>query len=158
MDSINTKIDRANNVVVQKVTGQLCLNDIISKIESALGDITYVAGMDCIWDVTEANLSQVQVDDIFILIKFVSNNLLRTGTGFKLAIIANSDLGYGLAKMFIGYGQVLPFSKNVFRSYDDGLAWISETKRDSGEVLLQKPESSGLRQGFQQKCKPSSFQ
>ncbi len=127
MDSIDTIIDKDNNLIVHTVKGVLSLDDVRLKVESLLDDANFVKGMDVIWDINKAEMTHVEIEDILGLIKFMMENVIRRGTGFKLAIVASTDLGFGLAKMFTGYGQVLPFAKNVFRTLDEGLAWINES-------------------------------
>lgn len=145
MNTITTRIDKEMNLIVHVVKGELRITDVIRKITFTMSDPDFVCGMDVIWDVSDATMTHVTVKDMFILVNFMAKNILKRGSGFKLAIIANTDLEFGLAKMYTGYGKFLPFMKNVFRTFHEGLVWIQESKPLRFDVLCENSESKSMR-------------
>ena len=82
--------------------------------------------MNVLWDLTNASLADANVHDIHEIIKFVKYHIDKRGTNFKLAIVANSKLEFGLSRVYEAYSDPLPFAKGVFYDMQEAIKWISD--------------------------------
>ncbi len=72
-------------------------------------------------DLTEVDATGITPDDLYEHGKFIARHLKNKN--FRLAIIAPSDLTYGLARMFEVFANLDGIM--VFRSRDEALSWLS---------------------------------
>ena len=84
--------------------------------------------------------------DVLIELGKIASKFDKSGN-HKLAIVVNSSLAYGIARMYGVYRNYNPQSNkkvNVFRSKTEAMAWIEskvEPKSDSDDFFLQKNRS-----------------
>lgn len=124
MSTITTEFDQQDNLITHTASGEILLPDFVQAIRDALVHPDFIKGMNVIWDLTNATLKNAEVSDIHNLIKFLDYHIEDRGKNFKVAIIANSPLEFGLSRMYEALSETLPFTKQVFKDPIDALIWI----------------------------------
>lgn len=124
--SIETRVLPEKNTLLRTASGKLDIDAIIKAYDNAPSVEGYTKGMHIIWDLSNADVNHIQRDDIIRLVEYIRNHPLVHSAECKLAIVANSNLAFGLSKMFEGYGTGLPLFIHVFKNLDDANTWIDE--------------------------------
>lgn len=80
-----------------------------------------------LWDFTHAEVAELSAEDV-TQIAHVPRRSVKLRTGGKTAIVAPSDLAYGLGRMYQTSSQLdgLPFEQQVFREADEAYRWLAE--------------------------------
>jgi len=125
MGAVTTELDPGRNLIIQKVTGELSLYNFIAAFKTATSHPDFTSGMNVLWDLTDASLAQVEIQDMHRMIEFIQFHIEKRGTGFKLAIVAHGKLEFGLSRMYEVYGEVLPFAKKAFYTMQEALDWLN---------------------------------
>lgn len=125
MGSVKTELDPSCNLITQTVTGDFLLQDFIKAFKIALNHPDFTKGMNVLWDLTDASLAKAEINDMHQMIKFIDYHIENRGRDFKLAIVANSKLEFGLSRMYEAFSEMLPFSKKVFCDIKEALNWIN---------------------------------
>lgn len=125
MSSVKTELDQKLNLITQTVTGDLVLQDFIKAFKTALDHPDFKKGMNVLWDLTNASLAKAEISDMHNMVMFIQFHIDKRGKDFKLAIVANSKLDFGLSRMYEAFSEVLPFSKKVFYDIKKAQKWIN---------------------------------
>jgi predicted amino acid dehydrogenase len=110
--AIDTDVNTETNTITRTVLGKL--------------NTAFIKGMNAIWDLTQADVSNISTHDIMDLIKHIQKGFDKRGTDFKVAIVAPGDLSYGVSKIFEGHGTELPVSIRVMRNRKEADVWINQ--------------------------------
>ena len=80
-----------------------------------------------LWDFTNATIDYLIADDMRTLFK-LTNAMGSVREGGKTALVAPTDLGYGLSRMFqiMADTEDFPFNINVFRTLKEANQWLLE--------------------------------
>jgi hypothetical protein len=92
-----------------------------------------------LWDLTGADFSQINGDDMQEIAEFVKQNAPREIYG-RIALVSASSLAFGLARMFEALTDHagLPVKMNVFRSLEEAEEWVSAVSdEDEAKQLFQ---------------------
>ncbi len=110
------------DLTIHTVTGDLSVQDVCDELDY------YYSGhftMLILWDVTRADLSSWQKDDIIYLARKVKkySHLRRDG---KTAIVLLRDVDFGISRMYQTYADVekIDFEINVFRDVNEAKQWL----------------------------------
>ena len=96
-------------------------------MDEYLRDPAFRPGMSVLWDLRNANLARVfPTEDAWRFADALEKRLEQRGTGYRMAIVANSDLEFGIARQYEAVTERLPFTSRVFRDYDDAWRWLQE--------------------------------
>ena len=60
----------------------------------------------------------------------IKENQEKRGSNYKVALIVDKELYYGLTRMFQAYSDILPFEVMSFSTKDDAYRWLDETNSD----------------------------
>lgn len=126
MALVETELDPSLNLITQTVTGNLILHDFIKAFHTAMSHPDFKTGMNVLWDLTDASLVLTETMDLHQMIKFIQFNQDKRGENFKLAMVVNSKLDYGISKMYEAFGEKLPFSKKVFYDIREAKNWLTD--------------------------------
>jgi hypothetical protein len=109
---------KGEDVVTGNEIGEV--NDIIYNSTENILKIKYQ-----LWDLT--NVSEILVSNADIEV-FASQDAAaaKISPNMIIAIVANSDLIYGLSRMWEAYSYSSPFESMVFRNIEDAEKWIDE--------------------------------
>lgn len=137
--TIETKIDKNNQIRISTVTGKLTFKDLINKLKEIYSDQVLCDLPYSIWDIRQADISSFTTKQIQKLAEFVAGNWGMEGRK-KAAIVADKALLYGLSRMYEKTVEFkTPSTTMVFHNYDEALAWIKEGTLPSslpGETIL----------------------
>jgi hypothetical protein len=124
--AIDTDVNTETNTITRTVLGKLNTADIKMVTNDTLFHPDFIKGMNAIWDLTQADVSNISTHDIMDLIKHIQKGFDKRGTDFKVAIVAPGDLSYGVSKIFEGHGTELPVSIRVMRNRKEADVWINQ--------------------------------
>lgn len=122
---VDTIISREKNLIVHTITDIMDLPVIVNTIAKTLKDPEYHAGMNAVWhfyDVTKVDLSS---DDLMYAADYASKNIDKDGKHYKLALVAEDDLPYGLTRVYEAWSSERPVTIQNFRSVNRALQWIN---------------------------------
>lgn len=81
-----------------------------------------------LWDFRNAEVDVVpSEDEICDFAAMIEANQDRRGKAYKMAMVADKGLYYGLIRMYQAYSGPLPLEHMVFCSLPEALRWINET-------------------------------
>jgi hypothetical protein len=118
---ISIHYDSEQNVLFSKGTGVISLKDIMgyySKIER----LDLKPGYSVLADYTEASPDLIY-DDVVKMVKRRLSISLKSGM-LKVAIIAKSDVAFGMARMYQAMIEQEHLEVNVFRNRGEALQWL----------------------------------
>ena len=114
------------NLVIIKCSGDMQVKSLLEACDEALSDPQYKKGMGRIWDVFDADLSQITTEQVHEITSYLTTraddvNYVRVG------IVAGNSLGFGLARVFSSVSDHTAKNKVMpFRSLEDAEEWVSE--------------------------------
>ena len=122
MSKIETKIYEEKDLTIQTASGPLTVQDACDKLDR------YYAGhatMLILWDITRADLSSWQADQIISLVK-KAKGYSHLRAGGKTAIVISKDLNFGISRMFQSYAEndKIEFEIKVFRDIEKAKEWL----------------------------------
>ena len=124
---IHRDIDSASNLVTHTCSCTITKEDIQAAYLGMLEDPAFLKGINILWDFRNADVVAPSEEEIFNFAAMVKESQPRRGSGYKVAMVADKDLYYGLSRMYQAYSGALPFELMVFRSLDDALGWVRQT-------------------------------
>ena len=119
---IDSQYDLTTFTVVGKVAAEVVRNAIQKLYE---GNVT----MNVLWDLSGSDLSSITSSEINGIAK-TPRKYASMRTGGKTAIVAPTDLTFGLTRMYgiMTEVQDLPFETQVFRTTEEAHQWLLETE------------------------------
>ena len=119
-------VDEENQLTEHIFTGVILGKDVIEAVKAL-----YAAGptLNHLWDLTEADMSAVKSEDLQ-QIALIAKQYSSSDRAGRTAIVSNSDLGYGLGRMYSSFADLSGHSAEVrsFRSRKEAEEWIAEKK------------------------------
>jgi hypothetical protein len=116
------QVDKENHVVRSRGTGVLTMADLLGYFAETRADPAFDEGMQRVMDLREVT-QLPSSEDIRTLASFARNKApVQTA---RMAIIASSDLAFGVSMMFkafVGYGERLL----VVRNEDEAMNWLEK--------------------------------
>lgn len=122
MGTIETNINKQNDLTTHTVSGEIKAEEIIDKINSYyLGEVTKLI----LWDFSCAIIDNIKPKEIAQIAK-LTNEFSKNRIGGKTALIVSSDLGYGFCRMYEIHHLILesPLNHMVFRNKAEALEWL----------------------------------
>ena len=122
MGTISAKYDLAKDLTIVTAKGVITADDLLDWGNNYYeGQITSLI----LWDVTNADLSSLQADQL----REIAENMSRISEvrkGGKTAFVYNKPLEYGIGRMFQAYSEMedMPFEVQSFQSFDEAKAWL----------------------------------
>ncbi len=130
---ISYTIDSDQGVVYALVEGTFTLEEMLSTIGKVVQDPKFRKGFAVLSDhrsiVSPATTNQVQS-----LVRHARQFEILAGT--KWAIVTTNDLSFGMMRMFSALAETIPMRIEVFRDYDEALAWL----KDKGALESPAPD------------------
>lgn len=122
--SVNTMINKEQNLILHTVTEYLDMSLLVETISNTLINSDYQPGMNAIWhfhDIKKMNLSS---EDLMFVAEFAGKNIDKNGKHYRLALVAEEDLAFGLTRVYEAWSSGRPVTINNFRDLDDALKWV----------------------------------
>jgi hypothetical protein len=125
---ITSQIDRIKNLTVYTLTGELTLDEIKNAIKSFWE--AHEVTLKGLWDVRSAKLTDIESSDIERIAVFIGQyrHRFEERKGGKTAVVASSDLQYGLSRILGTLYEIKDFSTQLqtFRQMDEALRWLDQ--------------------------------
>ena len=118
---ISIHFDPEQNVLFGKAAGVITSKDI-SAYYSKIEGLDFKPGYSILADCTEAS-PDLTYNDVARMAEKRSGLALETGLS-KIAVVAKSDIVFGLARMYQGMLGGEHFEVNVFRNRWEALLWL----------------------------------
>ena len=114
-----------DGVVRVRYVGRMTPSMLISAREAFVADPDFVPGMNFMADFTEGTLSEFSSDDLRRVGVHGRQIALDWGP-HRTAVVAPSDVDYGLSRMFQMLGRRPGLTLHVFRDMTEAEAWLRE--------------------------------
>ena len=121
---IDSQIEPELNVIVRIVTGEVAVSDVISAFDESLTRAEFKKDMNVIWNLNDAEVSDWKEEKYLEIIKLIGKNTTARGSNYKIAIVEQKNLTFGIARVLESYGYKLPQSIRVLKCMDDAYHWI----------------------------------
>jgi hypothetical protein len=115
--------DLERNLLLIRMFGELSDDDLVSYAENAVADELIDAGTNDFIDLSDVTATTASADGVRQLNEILARGGRMRNAG-KMAIVGPSDITYGMARMFQAYRDDTPIVVQVFRTSDEGRAWI----------------------------------
>lgn len=122
MGKIETKYDLTQDLTIIKAVGKMKADDFHEWTASYYtGTVTSLA----LWDLTEADLSEIQTEDLRNDAEH-TKTLAEVRKGGKTAIVSANSLEYGLGRMLETFYDMedVPFEIQVFHTINEAMEWF----------------------------------
>lgn len=121
---ISYKIDKKSGTVLYRAAGRVADQDMIALSRAAGRDPEYVGGLNGLVDARgEAFELDISAIGLRNLADF-NRDFPRDLNHARMAIVANSDLAYGLSRMMQAYAEDLSPDYSVFRDMAEACRWL----------------------------------
>ncbi|MFC1554426.1 hypothetical protein ACFL7D_07320 [candidate division KSB1 bacterium] len=124
--TIKTQIDRNKEIVIHCVTGHINLQDIVDAFEGRSGSPEYNPNYNVLWDLTGLDAKTIGTDEIIEIANEIKTRLNERSSVYKVAFLANSDLVFGLTRMYESFVSNERVNTHIFSKIDDALKWLTE--------------------------------
>jgi hypothetical protein len=121
---IETTVDKSQNLTIHKCSGSLTEQEILDTSKSFYGGNPTLYTL---WDFSNSSFDKISNEFLREMLSIVQRSGSRRQGG-RTAVIAPSDLEYGMARMFqiMSDTDDFPFETRVFRSNDEAKQWLLE--------------------------------
>jgi hypothetical protein len=118
------RIDTERGVVVRKVTGPLSVDEIFAARQDVLKHPEFRPGMNALWDLSEASLMNLDMDEVRAVVGRAQQEGDAYGTDYRAAVVVPKDIDYGITRQFEAVATNVPFVVMAFRSVEEALQWL----------------------------------
>ena len=126
MGTIETTIDQSGDLTVVKATGKMTAQEFDEwRLNYYSGKVT----MNTLWDIIDADLSDIKPEDIATHAQRISiSSVVRKG-GRTAVVVGENPLAFGLSRMREIYGEIedSPITVQIFTSMDEAMEWLGAT-------------------------------
>lgn len=128
--SITSQVDKTRDLTSYTLTGNLTIDEIHNAIKSFWE--AHELTLNGLWDARQAeltNLKSSDVEGITALIGEYAHRFDERKTG-KTAIVASSDLQFGLSRIFGTFYEIenFPIQLKIFRDMNEALEWLDQNE------------------------------
>ena len=122
MSELDIKIDDEFGIVRVTPAQAITVEDACAAIKDIIDTPGFQRGFPSIWDLRHTELMHINAEDIKVISE-VANSFKEQRGDARIAFIVNSDLAYGLGRMFALINDTSHIDARVFRRYEDGEHW-----------------------------------
>ena len=125
---ITSQVDKTKNLTIYTLTGELTVDDIQNAIKSfyKAPELT----LKGLWDARSAKLTDLKSSDMESIAVFIGQfrNRFEERKGGKSAVVASSDLQYGLSRILGTLYDIedFPTQLKIFRIMDGAMEWLDQ--------------------------------
>ena len=128
MPPVSSSYDASIQASIKAVSGKLSVAEIITAFDQTLQQPSFKKNTHAIWNLTCADIHHLSESDMLEVIAHMVASSKKRGAAYKVAIVAPSDVNFGLSRMFEAHGSQLPIAISIFRSMEHARQWISSTQ------------------------------
>jgi hypothetical protein len=121
---ITTEIDDPGGYALHTFNGKPTVEEILDSAAVRVKLPGYRPEMPVIWDLRNVDLTDFSTLDIRRVASGIFSTQEERGSDYKVALVADDDLAYGLSRMYAVYADQLPLNATVFRTMEEALEWI----------------------------------
>jgi hypothetical protein len=128
---ISSEVDRTKNLTIYTLTGELTLDEIQNAIKSFWE--AHALTLNLLWDARSAMLTHLKSSDIELIAGFIDQyrHRFEEREGGKAAIVASSDLQYGLSRILGTLYELknFPTQLQTFRQMNEAMEWLGQDEK-----------------------------
>lgn len=129
--SFDVRVVREEGVVTIAVEGRGAGRDLLKRITPALEESAATGDRRLLLDLRAAQVTELPPADMHSFeIDVVRREAMR-GAGARAAVLASSDLLFGVARMFQSIRAESPVAYGVFRDPAEAAAWLAAPPEES---------------------------
>jgi len=125
---ITSQVDKTKKLIIYTLTGELTLDEIQSTIKSFWE--AHELTLNALWDARSAKLTNLKSSDMESLTALIGQyrHRFKERKGGKSAIVASSDLQYGLSRIVGAFYTIenFPTQLQTFRQIDEAMEWLDQ--------------------------------
>ena len=125
---ITSKVDKRRNLTTYALTGELTLDDIQSTLKAFWE--AHELTLNTLWDARSAKLTNLESSDMESITAFIGlyTHRFEERKGGKSAVVASSDLQYGLSRILGTLYEIedFPTQLKIFRIKDEAVEWLDQ--------------------------------
>ena len=123
--SLTLKVDRSKDLTTFLGIGEITFEDVHISLRAFYDS---KPTMNVLWDLQNATISPLSASDIQNIVQIIKTFMgdFKSRRGGKTAFLVSKDVDFGLAKIFEGYTQNLPFKTMITRSREEATDWLDE--------------------------------
>jgi len=128
-------INRDLKLVMSSWVGDISDSDLLPSYRKLYDDASWQPGFSEIVDLRDAELSSVTSEALRRLASMVDGYTRGKCEQFKTAVIAPSNLPFGIARMYEVYADTSPEDVKVFRDLKPAFEWIGISEYLTGSSI-----------------------
>lgn len=105
-------------------TGKVPDDEFTMRYKSIFEGNMFTPGMNLLIDLSQTDSSPRSPEGLRRFADFSKSKFAGAGTRPKIAVVAPTDLSFGLARMYEAFAESVPWDFVVFREVDAALAWL----------------------------------
>jgi len=119
------RIEADGGVAVRTVNGELSADAVLAARHELITHPDYRPGMNELWDLSEATLSNLSATELSNLINRIQTDSDAYSGHYKVAVVVPQDFGYGVARQFQALSdEAVSFALVPFRRADEAWEWL----------------------------------
>lgn len=119
--SITYRIDRKAERITATAVGDLTFHDLRATLGVIVRDPDFRPRFDRLWDLREAR-TKLSGDEV----RAIATSVRDEVGGHRIAIVAPSDVAYGIARMYSALVEESGIEVRPFRELEGATAWLRE--------------------------------
>lgn len=123
---IQLRYDKNSDILYASLTGIVTMADFKNSILELSENTEFPPNVDSLVDVSQMEFNDVDTSFLKEVIAMEKQNPGRQGA--RVAYVADSNLNYGMLRMYEGLADNIAKTSKVFRTVSEGEAWIMESK------------------------------
>lgn len=124
--TVSTEVDEKRNLIIHHFSESINLSSILKTIENTVNNPKYQLGMNAIWVCNDGTVVDMTSEETRKVSEFARKVFDENGASYKLALVANDDLAYGMSRVYEGWSNDRPITISTFRKIEQALNWMEE--------------------------------
>jgi len=118
--------DTERGIAVITPAGQVTADGLIRAFVEMVEHPDFRPDMHSLWDMRQSVIGKMTAADMSRIARFISARYGPLRQGARVAIVADTDVGFGLSRMYEMMSEgVLPARVRSFRSLSEAEEWLS---------------------------------
>jgi hypothetical protein len=105
-------------------TGKVQDDEFMMRYKSIFEEKMFTPGTNLLIDLRQTDSSPRSSEGLRRFADFAKSKLAGAGMRPKVAVVAPTDLSFGLARMYEAFADSIPWDFVMFRAVDAALAWL----------------------------------
>lgn len=124
--TLDTIIDTNINIVIHTAYGKFGPDDVKHILDGLISHPDFKKDMNVVWDFRQVADINFTVDELRKIVAHTEGYLAHRSPGYKLAMVSDDDLIFGLARMFMAYCEHLPIKITILRTLEAAMEWVQK--------------------------------